>query len=454
MGATWVELEQVRYADKAGRDAARSLWEARGLTVRLAQVGDLYGIAGHVVDTRRFALLAQGDATEEGAQAQARQLADRWGIRPQLYRELAARPRGRIALLDEAGRTVAVGQGALELRAEKGLAVERVEYGMGYAFHGFERRVYQGRLFACADAQGKLGLVAALPMERLVKGVVPSEIFATAHLEALKAQAVTARGEVLAKVGARHLGDPYLLCAEQHCQVYKGLSAELPSTDRAVDATAGEALFARAEGSEPRRLVDSVYSAVCGGFTEDNDAVWGGPADPSLRGRPDFPAADAALAEFQDGIGDALVQRFVAVEPMPSYCALSGMAPKDKVRWRRSFTLAEVDALCAKLDVGEVSSLSVEGRGVSGRARALVVEGSRGSARIVGELNIRKQFRMLPSGMFVVTRAGDRWLLQGGGWGHGSGMCQTGAIGRAQRGFDYRQILAWYYSGATSEKIY
>src|SRR3989449_8721795 len=104
---------------------------------------------------------------------------------------------------------------------------------MGYSFHGYETRTYPGRLFATVDAYGSLALVAAVGMERLVKGVVPSEIFARAHLEALKAQAVTARGEVLAKIGARHLGDPCLLCSEQHCQGYQGVAAEEASTGAA-----------------------------------------------------------------------------------------------------------------------------------------------------------------------------------------------------------------------------
>jgi SpoIID/LytB domain protein len=456
VGASWVELEQVRYADKEGREAARTLWESRGVRVRLATVGDVYGIAGHVVDTRRWSLLAEGDATAEGAAAQARALGDRWGIRPQIHREVASRPQGLLRLFDPQGKVAAEGHGALELRCAQGLAVEQVEFGMGYAFHGFERRLYPGRLFACVDADGKLALVAAVPMERLVKGVVPSEIFARAHPEALKSQAVTARGEVLAKVGARHLGDPYLLCAEQHCQVYKGLAAELASTDRAVDATRGEALFTQKpqQPMEPRRLVDSVYSAVCGGYTEDNDAVWGGPADPSLRGRPDFPLTSPELSGFKDGIGEALVGRFVHQNPMPSYCMLSGFAPKDKVRWKKSFTDAEVAGLCAAFEIGAVQAMTVEGRGVSGRARALRIEGTKGQTRVLGELNIRKLFKMLPSGMFVVEREPGRWSFTGGGWGHGSGMCQTGAIGRALRGASYRQILGWYYSGASPERVY
>jgi peptidoglycan hydrolase-like amidase len=457
LGATWVELEQVRYADKDGREAARKAWEARGVKIRLATVGDVYGIAGHVVDTRRWSLLAEGDATESGAQAQAQSLAAKFGIRPQIHREYATRPSGRISLIDARGHTVAEGHGAIELNCSKGLAVAQVEYGMGYASHGFEQRTYAGRLFACVDAGGKLALVAAVPMERLVKGVVPSEIFARAHAEALKAQAVTARGEVLAKVGARHLGDPYLLCAEQHCQVYKGTSAEQSGTSAAVDATRGEALFAKPGADDltiPRRLVDSVYSACCGGFSEDNDVVWGGPPDPSLRGRPDFDLRAPGMGLYADGIGDALVDRFVHLSPIPSYCALSGLVPKDKVRWHRSFTSAQVDSLCAPLGVGHVTALAVEGRGISGRARALRVEGTLSTSRIFSELSIRRQFQMLSSGMFVIAREGDDWVFTGGGWGHGSGMCQTGAIGRAQSGQSYRQILGWYYSGATPERIY
>ncbi len=420
VGAAWVELEQLRYDDKNGLQKARDEWAARGVRVRVATVGEAYGIAGHAVDTRRYALLV--------------------------------RPRARIELRDPHGSSVAVGESAIELRADPGIAVEQVEHGMGYSFHGYEDRTYPGRLFAAVDASGSLALVAAIGMERLIKGVVPSEIFARAHIEALKAQAVTARGEVLAKIGARHLGDPYLLCAEQHCQVYKGLAAEEPGPGAAVDATRGEALFAERNGKS--RLVDSVYSAVCGGYTEDNDAVWGGPADPSLRGRPDFDPGARGMAEFRDGIGEALVSRFVHLNPVPSYCAQSGFANPEKVRWRRTFAQREVDEICAPLGVGSVRSLTVEGRGVSGRARALRIAGGRATARVYGELPIRKLFRNLNSGMFVIERDKGGWTFAGGGWGHGSGMCQTGAIGRAERGASYRDILKWYYSGATPVRIY
>src|SRR5260370_19690631 len=108
-------------------------------------------------------------------------------------------------------------------------------------------------------------------------------MFPRAPFEALKAQAVAARGEVLAKIGTRHLADPYFLCAEQHCAVYRGISGETPTTNAAVDATRGVALF-----SPDGHLVNAVYSAVCGRHTETNEVLWGGLPDANTPGKPDF----------------------------------------------------------------------------------------------------------------------------------------------------------------------
>jgi peptidoglycan hydrolase-like amidase len=54
---------------------------------------------------------------------------------------------------------------------------------------------------------------------------------------------VAARGELIAKIGNRHAGEPFRLCAETHCQVYAGASRETPRTTAAVEATRGEVLF-------------------------------------------------------------------------------------------------------------------------------------------------------------------------------------------------------------------
>jgi len=45
-------------------------------------------------------------------------------------------------------------------------------------------------------------------------------------------------------------------------------------------------------------------------------------------------------------------------------------------------------------------------------------------------------------------------VATGGGWGHGIGMCQWGAMGRARAGQDYRTILGAYYPGTTIRDLY
>jgi SpoIID/LytB domain protein len=311
-----------------------------------------------------------------------------------------------------------------------------------------EDRRYRGRLLVTVDAGGALAVVNALPLEALLRGLVPSEMPAGSPLEALKAQAVTARSNVLAQIGTRHLGDPYVLCAEVHCQAYRGTGAETARTDEAVRATAGEALFGRAN----RTLVDGVYSAMCGGHGEDASAVWGGTPDPSLRGLPDLPAEFAGL--WSGGLREDGRLRVFLADPPDAYCRRPAAARKDRFRWERRFTPGDLDALTGALGVGPVRALTVLERGVSGRAVALRVEGARGAADVRGELAIRRLLRNLPSSMFVVDREGEELVLRGGGWGHGAGMCQWGAIGRAEAGQGYREILGASFAGAEVAKIY
>ena len=451
-GVVRVQVGEHLFAETAAAEADAQLFNAHGYKASLVSVGTVYGIAGRTVDTRHILVLVEGDGTEAGAAKLVGEISDRFGIRPAVHREPTERGHGTVEVVAPSGHVYAQASDALSVEAEGGLIIERVEHSMGYADHGYENRQYAGRIFAAIDARGLLAAVALVPLEALAKGIVPSEISPLSHPEALKAQAVTARGEILAKVGARHIGDPYLLCAEQHCQVYRGATGERSHTSAAVDATRGEALFASGGGA----LVPSYYSAICGGHTEDNDKVWGGPPNPSIRGHPDFPLTNKTQA-FTDGIGEALLRKWLAAD-VPSYCRLSSMAVPKMYRWQRSFTQAQVDAFGEPYGLGRVQALEVEGRGISGRAMTLVLRGATAQTRIHTELAIRRLFKMLPSGMFVIDEAGAgpsrQFTFHGGGWGHGAGMCQIGAIGRAEQGATYRDILKVYFSGADVVRMY
>lgn len=448
--ARYPVLAELPQADRAGLDAALRGWEARGLRIRQRMVGGVYGIAGRVIDNRKVLLLADGDGSEAWARDLAEKILARDGTRPALFGELVSRPRGELELLDAGGARLALGDSllSLEVEGEEGFELLRVENGGGLVPRAVEDRTYAGKLLVTLDASGRLAAVDALPLEVLLRGLVPSEMPAGSPREALKAQAVTARSNVLAQIGTRHLTDPFVLCSEVHCQAYRGENAHAPATDAAVRETRGEALFGRRD----RALVDGVYSALCGGFGEDNDAVWGGLPDASLRGRPDLPPQ--AAARWAGGLAaEGKLRSFLEASP-PAWCALATGVRKDRWRWERHLGAPELDAALAPLGVGAVRDLVIPSRGVSGRARELRVVGSSGTAVVQGELRIRRLLGNLPSAMFVVEREGTGWLLRGGGWGHGAGMCQWGAIGRAEAGQGYREILRAYFSGAEVARVY
>jgi SpoIID/LytB domain protein len=441
-------LAEAAAADRTRLDVERARWAARGVPVRMRRVGGVYGIAGRVVDTRRELLLAEGDRGEAGARALADDLWRRFGQRVALHAEATDRPRGRLAVVGADGVPLGEADLVAALDAgEAGVAVEAVAHELSGP-NGREERRYRGRVLVTVDAGGALAVVAALPLEELLRGLVPSEMPAGSPLEALKAQAVTARSNVLAQIGTRHLGDPYLLCAEVHCQAYRGAAAETPRTDEAVSATSGEALFGRAD----RTLVDGVYSAMCGGHGEDNDQVWEVSPNASLRGEPDV--ADPELASWRRGLADEARLRAFLADPPDAWCARPAAARRDRFRWERRFGRADLDALLAPLGVGPGAVLEPVERGVSGRVRTLRVTGPGGTAEVHGELRIRRLLRNLPSAMFVADREGPVTVLRGGGWGHGVGMCQWGAVGRAEAGQGYREILRASFEGAEVARIY
>ena len=91
--------------------------------------------------------------------------------------------------------------------------------------HKREARSYRGAFEFVLDAEGRLAAVGLIRAEELVAGTVPAESYATAPLEALKSQAIAARTELFSKLGTRHGANPFLLCDDQDCQVYRGVGA-------------------------------------------------------------------------------------------------------------------------------------------------------------------------------------------------------------------------------------
>jgi SpoIID/LytB domain protein len=249
------------------------------------------------------------------------------------------------------------------------------------------------------------------------------------------------------------MADPYLLCSTQHCQVYAGAGQEHPRTTEAVNATRGMVLL-RKDG----RLVDTVYSASCGGFTEHNDNTWPVKADDTLRGHLDADPDNPFLQAFRKGINEKNFMSWLNA-PLKTWCGQTRLN-QNKYRWKEVIPAAKMDELVKPFGIGHLRGIRIIKRGISGRVNSLELQGTQGKRQIRGELDIRQLFGGLKSSMFMVEiRPGSHgrpqeFIFRGGGWGHGVGMCQTGAIGMAEAGKKYQTILRHYYPHSEIKALY
>ena len=123
---------------------------------------------------------------------------------------------------------------------------------------------------------GKLRAINVVGLEQYLYGVVPSEMPYTWLPEALKAQAVVARSYALA---TRRTG-AFDLYPDTRSQVYLGIEHEKPSTNAAVDATAGQVVLYEGQ------VAKTFFFSTSGGRTASAEDVWG-EAVPYLVSVPD-----------------------------------------------------------------------------------------------------------------------------------------------------------------------
>ena len=165
-----------------------------------------------------------------------------------------------------APRTGSCGRSPGPLRFNPGTAALRLS-GSGY----------RGMLRVRAQS-GLVSAVNDVGLEQYIKGVVPWEMPASWHPEALKAQAVVARTYGLV---SRKTGQWFDLYDDTRSQVYGGMQAEDSRASAAVDATRGEVV--RSGGA----LAWTVYHSTSGGKTASREDEWGPPGHPvpGRRGR-------------------------------------------------------------------------------------------------------------------------------------------------------------------------
>lgn len=276
-------------------------------------------------------------------------------------------------------------------------------------------RRYRGAL-EWVVREGKLLTLNWVRLDDYLKAVLPMEMPANFPMEALKAQAVASRSFTLKRLN-RYRQWGYDLCDHAPCQVYGGVDAERPTTNQAVESTAGEVLYYNGA------VLEAVYTGNCGGHTAPIELVMAGtrPMEP-LQGVPDTDS-----------------------EGKP-YCAV---APNSE--WR---VLLTRDALQKAFpQAGAIRSLTVEEQAPSGYVARLKLVGEKATLMLTGaEFRARLGATLLKSQRFTLQPLSDGWEIVGRGSGHGAGLCQWGANGRARAGQTYTEILQAYYPNTTLGK--
>ncbi len=329
-----------------------------------------------------------------------------------------------------------------------------------------------------------LAVINELPIEDYLYGVLPSEMPSYYPLEALKAQAICARGyaykAVLAgtyAVYGAHLDD------STNSQVYNN-GKETEEGIFAVKDTYGVvALY------EDKPMNTYFFSTSCGVFSNDGD-VWGG--NPSAYFPDHMGSINSESVDFSD---ENAFRSFIKDDS--KYDIIEKDEPY--YRWNIVFSTKELsDAINGQLQsriksnpsnilvqnsrgkfvkqeietIGTVTDMQVTERGVSGIIKKMIIIGTEATIEVRGQTNVRnlispknvvitrqdgstvENFSSLPSPYYYVEKSGDTYTLYGGGFGHGVGMSQNGAKVLANMDYDAEKIVEYFYKGAKLVNIY
>lgn len=344
---------------------------------------------------------------------------------------------------------------------------------------------YRGGIIPYLNSSKQMNIINYADIEEYLRSVVSVEMSPSYELEALKAQAVAARSFVKANQ-TTHASQGFSVCSTTHCQVYGGVSKESARTDQAVSETSGKLMYY--DGA----AVAGYYMASSGGHTENSEDVWTA-ALGYLRGKSDPYSSDSSwtvtITKAQlnkifssRGLGDI---KSVTIDSTND----SGYAASVTVTGSRSSYTVKKDSIRSMFSGYSLKSrnftfdTSGGTKASSGGSSVTVPEsgswyavGSSGSVKLGQSINVATSSGTYSSqldGSYVIDENGkisgisytpaqttssggsvtvtfnsdsDTLIINGKGNGHGVGMSQTGAQEMAKQGFDYAQILKFYYT--------
>ncbi len=390
-----------------------------------------------------------------------------------------------------------------ELKA--GVGIQLRELIAGRSFH-WEKEIDQTLPGAIHFYRSGASLVVVdeLPLEFYLAGVVTAEMAGESPKQFAKAQAIVARSWCLANAPGKH-GELFTHCNDDCCQRFQGTAGLTETALAAVAETRATVLI---DGSG--KIPNANYAKCCGGIMADAKAIW------TAAGETSRPAGNGAVIRNTDrvtncagNVEDAVKHDRTDAPPDSAASDFFPITERNAREWLTGAWLKTANIFCSPAVVPEAEMLKYLGRadeagsyfrwnivvaqetlahllrtraGIeglrsvtglepveresSGRITVLdvVYVSTRGESmthRLVGESSIRRALSstFLFSSAFMVDV--DRELdgriaafrLRGGGWGHGVGMCQIGALGMALKGYGYEDILHHYYPHAALTQL-
>ena len=288
---------------------------------------------------------------------------------------------------------------------------------------------FPGTLVVKRSDDGTITLTVALPFDRYLEGI--AEVPPSWPTAALEAQAIAARSYALATTGwsgdeGDELDQP--ICATTSCQVYRGIPVPPDPTHRrwvrAVRRTDGRVLL------HDGRPATTVYFSTSNGRTYSNEEIFGSTPLPYLRPVTERDDGASPTSRWRVRLPFTDLTRFLqAAELWPHGRAISDARPHG-------------------------ASLTVRGGGESRSIEAADLRDAVNTwapclrpVRYPPETAKGTLPLTVPSRWLHLSSTQDAVVVTGRGWGHGAGMVQWGAYGKARRGFSASDILAFYYGG-------
>lgn len=332
--------------------------------------------------------------------------------------------------------------------------IKTVTHFKGYKYYGSFR-------YERIDG-GNLTIVNLVDIEDYVRGVLPYEMSPSWPLEALKAQAVSARSYTIANLN-HHSKYHFDLCNKEDCQVYYGTGSATEHTDRAAQETAG--LYAW-YGNE---IILAVFHSNHGGATEDCENVWN-QALPYLRGvidpyeamadtKPSYKwtksYTGAQLKEILHEKGYVGASDIIKVEVSKTTNTGNPYSITFYDTNGKTWTVSHCENLRKMLGLKTIRYTVSGGGDGFNLTDDQVLQSLHGAWVLDGngqlvQVNTNPAYAVTENGVQEVAgsdASAGTFVFQGAGSGHNLGMSQWGAYAMAKQGFTFDQILKFYYTG-------